>query len=148
MGKIRMYKMKVKGKIPKNGKKETVERLVRYQSKHRKNSKGNLEDAQKEIRKMGMRDGHKVVEPSETIYVYEKEVHLSEIEISEQFKKTRCNQKKYDYYRNSYLKTGELMSQIIIRPDGVLVDGYISYLLLKELHPEVDCKVTVWVENP
>ena len=57
---------------------------------------------------------------------------LNEIYISEEFANTTPNSKKVEEYRNYYNRNGVQAKPIIVNRKGVLIDGYIQYLILKE----------------
>lgn len=61
---------------------------------------------------------------------------LSEIYISEEFANTTPNSKKVEGYRNYYNRNGVQAKPIIVNRKGVLIDGYIQYLILKENNEE------------
>lgn len=57
---------------------------------------------------------------------------LDEIYISEEFANTTPNHKKVEEYRNYYNRNGVQAKPIIVNRKGILIDGYIQYLVLKE----------------
>ena len=57
---------------------------------------------------------------------------LDEIYIAEEFTNTTPNSKKVEEYRNYYNRNGVQAKPIIVNRKGILIDGYIQYLILKE----------------
>lgn len=69
---------------------------------------------------------------------------VSEIKIPKGFSESTPNSAKLNKARNYYLANHKIDKPIKVDKQGVLVDGYISYLVLMEFEPEseVYCKVT------
>jgi hypothetical protein len=61
-----------------------------------------------------------------------KRMKLSDIKISESFALTVPKESKMDECRKNWEKTGQQDRYIVVNKDGVLIDGYIQYLILKE----------------
>lgn len=57
---------------------------------------------------------------------------IEDIIISEDFKNTPPTERKMKYKRKQLEETGELKKNIIINEEGVLIDGYTTYLLALE----------------
>jgi hypothetical protein len=67
---------------------------------------------------------------------------LSDIKIAKSFASTTPGEKKMAECRNHYLSTGKQDRDIVVSHKGVLVDGYIQYLILKEFGVE-DAEVKI-----
>ena len=74
---------------------------------------------------------------------YEYWIKLSDIKISEDFKKHMPSQRKYNQKKDWYLKHGVFQSNILLGADFLLKDGFTSYLIAKEMNM---IKVPVYFE--
>ena len=61
---------------------------------------------------------------------------LNDIYIADEFANTTPNPKKVEEYREYYRRNGVQVKPIIVNRKGVLLDGYIQYLILKENNQE------------
>lgn len=59
----------------------------------------------------------------------EKIIRIEDIKISKSFKKHPPRRAKMEEKWEYYRKTGRLMEEIILDNDGVLINGYTSYLI-------------------
>ena len=62
-----------------------------------------------------------------------KTMKLSDIKITEAFESTHPSPDKIRKKKEQWLKTGRQRKYIVVNKDGYLVDGYITYLIMKEL---------------
>ena len=62
-----------------------------------------------------------------------KEIDLSDIKISSAFLKTVPKTEKMQKCREHYISTNRQDRDIIVTENNILIDGYIQYLILKEL---------------
>ena len=65
-----------------------------------------------------------------------KTMKLSDIKITEAFESTHPSPDKIRKKKEQWLKTGRQRKYIVVNKDGYLVDGYITYLIMKELGVE------------
>lgn len=63
-------------------------------------------------------------------------VKLDEIAISNEFREKSPNSWKMDKCREYYKRTGKQDRNIVVNHKGVLIDGYVMYLVLKEANVE------------
>ena len=63
-------------------------------------------------------------------------VKLDEIAISNEFREKIPNSWKMDKCREYYKRTGKQDRNIVVNHKGVLIDGYVMYLVLKEANVE------------
>lgn len=69
-----------------------------------------------------------------------EKMKLSDIKIRESFLNSTPSQVKYQKKKEKWLRTGRQDRYIVVNRDGYLEDGYITYLIMKELGFE-DVKV-------
>lgn len=62
-----------------------------------------------------------------------KKINLSEIIIPKMFLQSNPSETKMERYRNKWSKYNKQPKPLIVDEDNVLIDGYIQYLVLKEL---------------
>lgn len=65
----------------------------------------------------------------ETIKPIKKKVLISDIEITEGFRKSNVQSAKLIKCNTHYIKTGLFDRDIVLDADGVLIDGYVAYVV-------------------
>lgn len=65
-----------------------------------------------------------------------RKIKLQNIKIMHSFELTPPSDRKMNYVRKQYLKTGIQDKPIVLNEDGYLTDGYARYLMLKEFGVE------------
>ena len=69
-----------------------------------------------------------------------QKIKLTEVKISKRFKNTTPSERKMERVRKKYRETGMQDKPIVLDENGYLIDGYVRYLILKELDMEyVNC---------
>lgn len=64
---------------------------------------------------------------------YEYWIPLKDIKISDEFSRTRIGERKWQRKKEYYYRTGEFQSPILLARDFILVDGYSTYCICKEM---------------
>lgn len=65
-----------------------------------------------------------------------EKINLSEIIITKEFLQSKPSETKMEICRNKWSKYNKQPKPLIVNEDNVLIDGYIQYLVLKELDYE------------
>lgn len=60
-------------------------------------------------------------------------IYIEEIKVPKRFKRTTPSPKKVEKVRKYYQEHGKLDKDIVINRDGYIIDGYIRYLVIREV---------------
>ena len=64
------------------------------------------------------------------------QMNIDDIKISDQFLDSHPSQEKMERFEKYWLRTNHQDKSIILDKNGYLVDGYIRYLIMKEMVPK------------